>query len=50
MGISLTAANRVILVDPDFNPQTDIQVEKPPEYSLFHCIDFCFRQEKELGE
>ena len=26
VGISLTAANRVILVDPDFNPQTDIQV------------------------
>ena len=26
VGISLTGANRVILVDPDFNPQTDIQV------------------------
>jgi len=26
IGISLTAANRVVLVDPDWNPQTDIQV------------------------
>jgi DNA excision repair protein ERCC-6 len=28
VGISLTAANRVILVDPDWNPQTDIQARE----------------------
>lgn len=33
VGISLTAANRVILVDPDFNPQTDIQVHAAPVFS-----------------
>ena len=26
VGISLTAANRVVLLDPDWNPQTDVQV------------------------
>mmetsp|Transcript_23102 Transcript_23102/g.33843 ORF Transcript_23102/g.33843 Transcript_23102/m.33843 type:complete len:1238 (+) Transcript_23102:142-3855(+) len=28
VGISLTAANRVVVVDPDWNPQTDIQARE----------------------
>ena len=28
VGISLTAANRVVVVDPDWNPQTDIQARQ----------------------
>ena len=28
VGISLTAANRVVIVDPDWNPQTDIQARE----------------------
>eukprot|EP00606_Chrysophyceae_sp_TOSAG23-5_P000069 GSChrysophyteH2.ASY1.ANO1.1275.1 assembled CDS len=28
VGISLTAANRVVLVDPDWNPQTDVQARE----------------------
>jgi len=28
VGVSLTAANRVVLVDPDWNPQTDIQARE----------------------
>ena len=28
VGISLTAANRVVIVDPDWNPQTDCQARE----------------------
>ena len=28
VGISLTAANRVVLIDPDWNPQTDVQARE----------------------
>ena len=28
LGISLTGADRVVLVDPDWNPQTDIQARE----------------------
>ena len=45
MGISLTAANRVVLVDPDWNPQTDVQVS----IMIMRFLDYVTAQQEILN-
>ena len=52
LGLSLTAANKVILIDPDWNPQNDIQVYLSPFFPFTSFIILFLggkRLERELG-